>query len=322
MCQHIKIVPLWLYLLALVFLLHPLKVQGQQETDMPELSAAQSARKSIMFYNEGVRQENRGNMYRAVEMYETSLSYNPGYIPTLERMHDMLVMQGKEDSLRTALDEMILEQPGSNVFRYLRARLTDIEEADSAFRDISDDESFFYWGYFGLGQNYIRQGRFEEARDEFERVIALNPAIPEAQLGLGIAYDNLGDFEKAERQYEKTLLINADIIPEAYFHLGMLYSLKEDTAKVVENYRTFLDLVKQGPQADMAQTYIDSIEADLLRAAMLQPQQKKKKIDAGRVTSLLIHFTSYIFSTNTTQRLLSRPLNLERLVLIMFILSI
>ena len=96
MCQHIKIVPLWLYLLALVFLLHPLKAQGQQEVDMPELSAAQSARKSIMFYNEGVRQENRGNLYRAVEMYETSLSYNPSYIPTLERLHDMLVMRGKK----------------------------------------------------------------------------------------------------------------------------------------------------------------------------------------------------------------------------------
>ena len=164
------------------------------------------------------------------------------------------------------------DNPGSNIYRYLRARLMELEEADSGYRAITDRDSLFYWGYFGLGQNYIRQGLFEEARNEFEKVIALNPVIPEAQLGLGIAYDNLGDFEKAERQYEKALLINADIIPEAYFHLGMLYSLKEDTAKVVENYRIFLDLVKQGPQADMAQTYIDSIEADLIRAAILNQQ--------------------------------------------------
>ena len=178
------------------------------------------------------------------DRYGTSLSFNPMNVPALERVYDILVMQGKEDSIRTALDTLSFVHPENQIMNYLRARFLDPEEADSVLLIIMNDNPLFYWGYFGLGQNYLRQGLFEEAREQFENALSLNPVIPEAQLGLGIAYYNLGDFQKALKQYEKALIINPGVIPEAYFHLGMLYNTQKDTSRTTENFQYYIGLVK------------------------------------------------------------------------------
>ena len=161
----------------------PGKSVAQQEAgEQQQLTPEQNARQSVIYYNSGVKEENSGNTDKAMEMYGTSLSFNPMNVPALERVHDILVMQGKEDSIKTALDTLSSVHPENQIMNYLRARFLDPEEADSVLLNIMNDNPLFYWGYFGLGQNYLRQGLFEEAREQFENALSLNPVIPEAQL--------------------------------------------------------------------------------------------------------------------------------------------
>ena len=133
-----------------------------------------------------------------------------------------------------------------------------------------------------MGQNYLRQGLFEEAREQFENALSLNPVIPEAQLGLGIAYYNLGDFQKALKQYEKALIINPGVIPEAYFHLGMLSNTQKDTIRTTENFQYYIGLVKNGSQVDLARSILDSIEAKLIEAALLEEQMAEEIVEEDK----------------------------------------
>lgn len=277
---HREFIRPFLFTAVFAMLAVPGKSPAQQGTgeELP-FTPEQAARQSVIYYNAGVKEENLGDSEKAVELYETSLSFDPMNVPALERVHDIRIMQGKEDSIRTALETLSTVYPGNQALKYLRARLLDPGEADSILQDITNDNPLYYWGYFGLGQNYMRQGLFEEAAEQFGNVLALNPVLPEAQLGLGVAYYNLGDFQRALRQYEKALIINPGVIPEAYFHLGMLYNTQKDTNRTTENFQKYIDFVKNGSQVDLARSILDSIEVKRIEAALLEEQMAEESVE-------------------------------------------
>ena len=53
-------------------------------------------------------------------------------------------------------------------------------EAEQTFRRAVEANPKYARGYYGLGQALLQSGRREEARKSFEKVIALDPASPEA----------------------------------------------------------------------------------------------------------------------------------------------
>lgn len=58
-----------------------------------------------------------------------------------------------------------------------------------------------------MGQIYINEGNLEEAKAEFENVLAKNPNSADAHYELGIIYDKLGDSVKARFEWRKCLNI-------------------------------------------------------------------------------------------------------------------
>jgi tetratricopeptide (TPR) repeat protein len=49
------------------------------------------------------------------------------------------------------------------------------------------------------------RGRLEQARDEFEQALAINPSYTEAALNLAVTYNDLGNYEDAQRVYKSTV---------------------------------------------------------------------------------------------------------------------
>ena len=90
------------------------------------------------------------------------------------------------------------------------------------------------WVLCGRGGAYLRAGRSEEARQEFQRVLSLknlypaSPCTPLAQLGLARTYALTGDTAKARTAYQNFLALWKDADPD----IPVLKEAKAEYAKL------------------------------------------------------------------------------------------
>ena len=83
-----------------------------------------------------------------------------------------------------------------------------------------------------LGNAYLESARLDDAIDEYQRILRLNPNYPLAQYHLGQAYQRKGKSADARTSYERFLQIwkNADAnIPEVVDAKRELTVLKSGT---------------------------------------------------------------------------------------------
>src|SRR2546421_12434759 len=59
--------------------------------------------------------------------------------------------------------------------------------------------------HFRSGQEALRQGQFARAKEEFKKVLVLDPTLLEAEVNLGLAYHSLFENDVAERHLTKVL---------------------------------------------------------------------------------------------------------------------
>lgn len=72
--------------------------------------------------------------------------------------------------------------------------------------------------HYLLGCYFQERGRHQEAIEEFQKVLLIDPKYIKAYNGMGVSYDLLGDFLKASEAYQKALNIN----PKADYVLNNL----------------------------------------------------------------------------------------------------
>jgi tetratricopeptide (TPR) repeat protein len=90
------------------------------------------------------------------------------------------------------------------------------------------------WVLCGRGGAYLRAGRSEEARQEFQKVLGLknlypaSPSMPLAQLGLARAYAMQGDSTRAKAAYQDFLALWKDADPD----IPILKQAKAEYAKL------------------------------------------------------------------------------------------
>ncbi len=83
-----------------------------------------------------------------------------------------------------------------------------------------------------LGIGYIRQGRWDLAREKLEKALTQNPELAEAYSALALVYDNLGEPRSAEDNYRTAV------------------RLAPDNSAVLNTYAVFLCRQGRGEQAE------------------------------------------------------------------------
>ena len=64
--------------------------------------------------------------------------------------------------------------------------------------------------HFRAGQEALRQGELTQAKEEFSKVLALDPDLVEARVNLGLAYHSLGEYNLAASNFPQPS-VNAQI---------------------------------------------------------------------------------------------------------------
>ena len=106
-------------------------------------------------------------------------------------------------------------------FRQLAFAIENAEEAQMAHSDPKKHAAM----HVDQGKEQLRQGFYEEARDNFRKALALDPENTEAHVGLANAQIALNDLTGARSELDSTL--RTQPTPDAYVTLGEL-NLKEN----------------------------------------------------------------------------------------------
>lgn len=82
--------------------------------------------------------------------------------------------------------------------------------------------------------------RYEEAREDFEKAVYINPSNPYALNGLSFVHKYLGEYEKALFYIKKAILyMDREMSPIIYADMGSLYALLGDYGRALAAYRQY-----------------------------------------------------------------------------------
>ncbi len=167
----------------------------------------------------------RRNFNHAIGMYERAIELDPKYA---------LAWAGLADTY-------------SFMYRYVDASVAMVTKArESSERAVQlDPDSAEAHASKGLAQSI--DVKSNEAEQEFETAIALNPNLFEAYLFYARYCLSRGNFEKAAKLFVQASEINASNY-EPLLYLGMAYSAMGRKSDEIDTYRHALELIKQHVQ--------------------------------------------------------------------------
>jgi tetratricopeptide (TPR) repeat protein len=146
---------------------------------------------------------NRNQHREAVSRFDEALAGNPDDLLGLLGKANSLIGLGRLDEADALLERVLELDPGnpyalaeSAVIRY---GLGDDQGAEQRFEAALERGTAYTCPYEGLGLVYLRQGRVDEARDQLERAVDLNPDIEYKKFNaLARIYIDEGRYDDAE----------------------------------------------------------------------------------------------------------------------------
>ncbi|HBR17236.1 MAG TPA: hypothetical protein DD725_06480 [Deltaproteobacteria bacterium] len=115
-----------------------------------------------------------------------------------------------------------------------------------------------------MGVVYLKQGRLDEALQEFQTALKLEPDYSNAHINLGISFANKGWLDDAIKEFKLAIRLKSDN-PEAYNNLGATYYDKGWVDMAIEHYLIALRLKPNYRKAhyNLAEAYYDKGWVDM-----------------------------------------------------------
>lgn len=108
---------------------------------------------------------------------------------------------------------------------------------------------------------------YEEAREDFEKAVYINPSNPYALNGLSFVHKYQGDYERALFYIKKAILyMDKDMSPIIYADMGSLYSLLGDYGKALEAFRQY----ERSTEKNRSNWFGDNLAEYHMRAGKVQ----------------------------------------------------
>jgi tetratricopeptide (TPR) repeat protein len=118
------------------------------------------------------------------------------------------------------------------------------QEALEDFNRAIDIDPTHHDGYLGRADTLNTMGRYEESLQDYNKAIEIKPTLANAYINRAIAYSHLGQYEKAIADYEKGLELDPEIDDKPSF-FKRLFSNDPNTEKGIRKY---LEHLKQQAQ--------------------------------------------------------------------------
>ncbi len=130
-----------------------------------------------------------------------------------------LKLHPESDELQTALGNIYFreERTGEAITAY-----------EAAVR-LNDDAN----NRFALGQGYLKAGRYDDAANQFKKVIKMDQRSPNGYFGLGQTYSSQKKYDQAIEQFKRAIQKNNKFY-DAYAEMGYTYADAGDLTKAAD----------------------------------------------------------------------------------------
>jgi tetratricopeptide (TPR) repeat protein len=215
----------------------------------------------------------RGYMDQAEAFFRLAMRDDPSGAEALYGLGSVYLQQAKNSEARKSFERAIglhANYPGTmpkawNNLGILAAREGRTDEAIQNFQRALQIDPDFVISLENLGSAYRQAKRWEDAQKVLQRALRLSPEDAEANYGMGMVFAQLDDTEQAY-EYLRRALASRPAYPEALNNLGILY-LRTHRAEDAE--KSFKESIRVAPAFD--QSYLNlarlyAIEGDTAKA--------------------------------------------------------
>jgi protein O-mannosyl-transferase len=115
--------------------------------------------------------------------------------------------------------------------------------------------------HHGLGVYFYKQGRWDDARPELERAVAIDPSIPKYHLNFGLALYAQDECEQALTEYQKALELDPS---NAFVHTALANVLR-DLDRREEAQTEYIQAIELSPEQASPHVGLGNVLADLGR---------------------------------------------------------
>lgn len=127
--------------------------------------------------------------------------------------------------------------------------------------------------HFDSGISNLYQQNYDEAIEEFEKSLKLNPHSPSTLNNIGFAWFDKGEMDKAIEYQARALLTDSEFA-NAYYGLALALESKGDVDGAIENWKEFLSRTKpESKWARKAETHIEKLTKGPEKAAGKVPDK-------------------------------------------------
>jgi tetratricopeptide (TPR) repeat protein len=199
---------------------------ARAETEVAELLKGAPDAASVHVAN-GVLQIAKKNAAGARSSFEKALALAPGFVDALSGLTTLDIQAKMPAKAIARLETEIGKQAASAPLLAMVAQAYeaagDNAKAEQALRRAVSIDPRFNDAYVTLAQLYIRQGRIDEARAEFEGMGRRDPQAFAARTMAGILFEVQGKREEARKAYEATIG-SPEKAPVAANNLAFIYA--------------------------------------------------------------------------------------------------
>lgn len=141
--------------------------------------------------------------------------------------------------------------------------LNQVEDGRSAYQKAIAADPNYVPPYVFLAQVAVVQQKWEDAVEHSQKALALDDQnFPAAYFYLAGAKYNLGKAEEALEFAKKGIAADrANTTPRLHLLAGQIYSLQGESAKAAEEFRAYLRLAPNAPDAAQVRSQLDSLAA-------------------------------------------------------------
>jgi serine/threonine protein kinase len=178
-----------------------------------------------VLYNLGCSLKKAGEMEQAYTYFERTVKKDPGHLQALNNMGNIFFIWRQWDKAIEMYEKALRTDPsftlaGDNMEKAKRKK--ECEEQIQHFNQAANFDSDPSRAFYNLGMYFMLWGRFDEAKNEFEKALRFEKGDPDPHEGLGTVLYKKGEWTKSAERLETALRMDPSRIG-LYRMLGVCY---------------------------------------------------------------------------------------------------
>ena len=189
------------------------------------------------YLDEGNTYSDKGDLDKAIELYQKSLSVNPRYDKAYFNMGNMYRRKKEYDKAIELYKKAIELNPKKDDAYFYMARtygyLKEYDNAIKAYKKSVAINPSRYVAYYNIGDNYLKLNKYSMAIEFYKKATGADPKDASAYYALGYTYNQIKEYDKAIEAYEKAIIADPKY-ENAYYSLGYTYDIMGKYDKAIK----------------------------------------------------------------------------------------